>query len=214
MRYGAEAMRICFFGDSFVNGTGDDDALGWAGRLVARARRGGRDVTGYDLGIRGDTSADVAARWKGEASLRLPPGCDGRLVFSFGANDCASSGVDGGPRVRRAESLANAEAILAAAHRWLPTLMVGPGIIADDREATARITALSADYARLCERIGGPYLDVSQLLLGSPTWTEEALAGDGAHPNSGGYELVADAIARWPAWRGWVESSPPRSPQA
>jgi acyl-CoA thioesterase-1 len=28
-------MRICFFGDSFVNGTGDDDGLGWVGRIVA-----------------------------------------------------------------------------------------------------------------------------------------------------------------------------------
>jgi lysophospholipase L1-like esterase len=71
-------MRICFFGDSFVNGTGDDDGLGWVGRVVARARQGGRDVTAYNLGIRRDTSADVAARWVGEARLRLPHEHDGR----------------------------------------------------------------------------------------------------------------------------------------
>jgi acyl-CoA thioesterase-1 len=58
-------MRICFFGDSFVNGTGDDDALGWVGRAVASARHAGRDVTAYNLGVRGDTSADVAARCAG-----------------------------------------------------------------------------------------------------------------------------------------------------
>ena len=140
-------MRICFFGDSLVNGTGDDDGLGWVGRVVARARQGGRDVTGYNLGIRRDTSAEVAGRWKGEANLRLPPECDGRLVFSFGANDCASNGADDGPRVGRAESLAHAEVILDTARRWLPTLMIGPGIIASDREANARVRALSADYA-------------------------------------------------------------------
>jgi lysophospholipase L1-like esterase len=28
-------IRICFVGDSFVNGTGDETALGWAGRLCA-----------------------------------------------------------------------------------------------------------------------------------------------------------------------------------
>lgn len=65
-------MRICFFGDSVINGTGDDDGLGWVGRVVAQARRGGCDVTAYNLGIRRGTSADVAARWAGEARLRLP----------------------------------------------------------------------------------------------------------------------------------------------
>lgn len=30
-------IRICFIGDSLVNGTGDEAALGWAGRLCAMA---------------------------------------------------------------------------------------------------------------------------------------------------------------------------------
>jgi lysophospholipase L1-like esterase len=197
-------MRICFFGDSFVNGTGDDDGLGWVGRVVARARQGGCDITGYNLGIRRDTSADVAARWKGEATLRLPPDCDGRLVFSFGANDCASNGIDDGPRVDRTASLAQTERILEAAQRWLPTLMVGPGTIACDGEANARIFALSRDYAALCARIGVPYLEIARLLMASPTWSEEAMAGDGAHPNRRGYAMVADAVWAWNAWRAWT----------
>src|SRR5262249_24732386 len=157
--YGLAAMRVCFIGDSFVNGTGDDDGLGWVGRVVARARQGGCDVTGYNLGIRRNTSADVAARWRGEAALRLPADCDGRLVFSFGANDCACSEDGGGPRVERAASLGHAERVLEAAPRWLPTLMIGPSTIACDREANARILGLSADYAALCARIGVPYLE-------------------------------------------------------
>jgi len=200
-------MRICFFGDSFVNGTGDDDGLGWVGRVVAEARQRGRDVTGYNLGIRRNTSADVEARWRGEAGLRLPPDCDGRLVFSFGANDCVSNGSDDRPRVAPEESLKHAEAVLGAAHRWLPTLMIGPGIVADDHEANARIGSLSADYAKLCEQIGVPYLEICQLLLASPTWTQEALAGDGAHPNRGGYAIAAAAISNWRSWRNWIERS-------
>ncbi len=161
-------MRICFFGDSFVNGTGDDDALGWVGRLVAKARQSGLDVTAYNLGIRRDTSADVAARWKSEASLRLPSDCDGRLVFSFGANDCLPSGADDRPRIGRAESLANLEAILGEAQRWLPTLMVGPGIVADAPDANARICELSAAYAKVCEQFGVPYLEICHLTPGLP----------------------------------------------
>ena len=198
-------MRICFFGDSFVNGIGDDDGLGWVGRVVSKARQEGRDVTGYNLGIRGNTSSDVAARWKGEATLRLPPECDGRLVFSFGANDCASNRIDGRSRVGRAESLARAEEILHAAHRWLPTLMVGPALIAGDDAANARIHALSAHYAKLSERVGVPYIEICALLSASPAWHDEALAGDGAHPNRGGYALVADAVTSWWAWRRWID---------
>ncbi len=190
-------MRICFFGDSFVHGTGDDDALGWVGRVVAKARREGRDVTAYNLGVRRNTSADVAAQWKSEASSRLSPEHDGRLVFSFGANDCAQG-------LARADSLAHAEAILDAARRWLPTLMIGPGIIADSPEVSARIGELSDDYAKLCARIEVPYLDICRLLLDSPTWSREALAGDGAHPNAGGYAIIADAVASWAHWRGWI----------
>jgi lysophospholipase L1-like esterase len=196
-------MRICFFGDSFVNGTGDDDALGWVGRVVAKARGAGRDVTAYNLGIRGNTSTDVTDRWKNEAELRLPAGVDGRLVFSFGANDCVDAG-DGRPRVARAVSLANAETILGAAHRWLPTLMIGPATIAGDDGANARIRALSAEYGELCMRIGVPYLALCELLSASPTWSAEALSGDGAHPNRGGYAIVADAVSAWDAWQRWL----------
>ena len=80
-------MRICFLGDSFVNGTGDDDCLGWTGRICSSARRSGRDVTHYNLGVRRDTSADILARWRQEAERRLSPDLGGRLVFAFGGND-------------------------------------------------------------------------------------------------------------------------------
>src|SRR5690242_7873956 len=118
------AMRLCFIGDSFVNGTGDPDCLGWVGRICAAARRRGHDLTVYNLGVRRDTSADIAARWQEEALRRLPAGMDGRLVFSFGANDCMVEA--GAPRVAPAQSLANARATLDAARRWRPTRMLGP----------------------------------------------------------------------------------------
>ena len=197
-------MRICFFGDSFVNGAGDDDGLGWVGRVVAKARQAGRDLTAYNLGIRRDTSADVAARWLGEARLRLPHEHDGRLVFSFGTNDCMTNGEDGSPRMTLADSIANARTILQAARDWLPTLMIGPASVADGADANERIGALSAEHASLCDSSRIPYLEVCRLTLDSPVWAQEALAGDGAHPNRGGYALLADAVTHWPAWRAWT----------
>ena len=70
-------VRPCFVGDSFINGTGDDTCLGWVGRVCAAMRASGRDLTLYNLGIRRDTSADIAVRWLDETSRRLPQGVDG-----------------------------------------------------------------------------------------------------------------------------------------
>ena len=127
---GKRTMRICFIGDSFVNGTGDDDCLGWVGRVCSRARRGGADITVYNLGIRRDTSADIRGRWRREAAVRLPAEFNSGLVFSFGANDCV---VETPPdtRVSVEASMANTTAILREAKAWLPVLMVGPAPIGD-----------------------------------------------------------------------------------
>jgi acyl-CoA thioesterase I len=196
--------RVCFVGDSFVNGTGDDDGLGWVGRVVARARQGGCDVTAYNLGIRRDTSEDIAARWMSEARRRLLPEHDGRLVFSFGANDCVADDENGTPRVKLADAVANARTILQAARDWLPTLMIGPASVVGSADANTRIVALSGEYASLCESLFIPYLEICRITLASPVWTEEALAGDGAHPNRGGYAFVAEAVANWSAWLAWI----------
>jgi lysophospholipase L1-like esterase len=194
-------MRICFFGDSIVNGTGDPTGLGWVGRVGAAARRRGHDITIYNLGIRRDTSADVARRWQEEAARRLPAGIDGRLVFSFGGNDCVSEG--GAPRVPEASALANARAILGAAAAQHPTLMLGPPPLYVG-DCDPRIAALARGLATLATELGVPFLDLHTPLAAIGLWRLEAAAGDGAHPGSAGYALIADLVEGWPAWRGWV----------
>ena len=64
--------------------------------------------------------------------------------------------------------------------------------------------ALSAEFASLCESLRIPYLEVCRLTLGSPIWTQEALAGDRAQPNRDGYTMVAQSVANWSAWRAWI----------
>ena len=51
-------LRLCFVGDSFVNGTNDPDYLGWTGRVSILARGRGHMLTCYNLGVRRDTSSD------------------------------------------------------------------------------------------------------------------------------------------------------------
>ena len=115
-------IRICFIGDSLVNGTGDEAALGWAGRLCAMANASNIPVTYYDLGIRRNTSKDILLRWENECTLRLPDSCDGRIVLSCGVNDTAIE--NGKTRVNPVGSCANVRSILRGAKQYT-VLMVG-----------------------------------------------------------------------------------------
>lgn len=200
-------MRICFFGDSFVNGTGDESGLGWVGRVCASARRTGCNLTPYNLGIRRDTSLDIAARWRAEAERRLPPAEDGRLVFGFGTNDGATDDGTGQARVSAARSLAAAEAILSKAKTWKPVLMIGPLPVGGDAAADRRIAALSDDLGRLCARLDVPYRAVFADIAGRDLWRREAEANDGSHPNAGGYAFLAELIAAWEPWRRWIKGT-------
>lgn len=199
-------MRICFIGDSFVNGIGDDEGLGWRGRVTAAALKAGLDITAYDLGIRRNTSTDILARWEAEATVRLPEGVDHRLLFAFGTNDCADDGA-GKRRVPLAKTLGNAEAILTGARAMAPTLMIGPPPMLDDEEADERIAELEGKLGALCQRLDIPFLPVLDPLQ-HDAWTKGALSGDGTHPDARGYELLAGEILAWPAFRTWLGLGP------
>jgi lysophospholipase L1-like esterase len=195
-----KSLRICFVGDSFVNGTGDPSCLGWAGRICVAAQQLGHDITYYNLGIRRQTSTDIAHRWKAEVSCRLPEGCDGRIVFSFGVNDTVLE--HGKVRVEVAESVENTRQILSGALHMFPTIMVGPSPGMNE-EQNLRIAHLSDSFARVCDELGVPYLPVLASLQQSGVWSREAAANDSAHPRAAGYAALADLVQNWSAWLSW-----------
>jgi acyl-CoA thioesterase I len=195
-------MKICFFGDSFTNGTGDDDCLGWVGRVCASQRKAGADLTFYNLGIRGNSSADILGRWQQEAHARLDGAENGRLVFSFGSNDCAK-GDDGRARLPQSDRLKNARAILVAAPKLWPTLFVGPLPIADDPTANKRLSDLSRQIGVFARAHQVPYLNVFTAMHESAVWNNDCVMGDGVHPGAAGYQLVADRVEAWDAWQSW-----------
>ncbi|MEH2217516.1 MAG: GDSL-type esterase/lipase family protein [Nostoc sp.] len=198
-----QEVRICFVGDSFVNGTGDPECLGWTGRVCANANKKGYDITYYNLGIRRDTSTDIANRWLQEVSLRLAKEYDGRVVFSFGLNDTTLE--NGKTRVDLADSLKNAYEILREAQKLYPVLMVGPAayVEQEDSQRKNRNTDLSKQFALICNELNIPYLDVFPILEKSNIWIDEARANDGVHPRAGGYAEFAKIVKDWDAWLNW-----------
>jgi acyl-CoA thioesterase-1 len=190
-------IRICFIGDSYVHGTGDDDCLGWAGRLCAAARRAGHNITYYNLGVRRETSADITRRWRAECAARLLPSTQNHVVFSFGANDVSL--VDGRRRVEEEETLANLQAMLETAKPVYRTLVVGPPP-AVDAEQNARLARLSVRMQGVAAGLGIPYIATLPALVNDRAWRDEVRDHDGSHPRAGGYARLAEIVAGSGLW--------------
>ena len=193
-----QSLRICFVGDSLVNGTGDPTCLGWTGRVCAAACDAGHDITYYNLGVRRATSADLHGYWRDEVTRRLPEGIDGRVVFSFGVNDATE--LDGHLRVPQEATLQRARAMLTEAQKTWPILLIGPTPVLDSAH-NDRIVQLSQRLATLAAEMNVAYLPVFDVLYRSGVWLDEVKRNDGAHPRARGYAELAKCVQSWSAWR-------------
>ncbi len=192
----SEDIRICFVGDSFVNGTGDETALGWAGRLCVAANTKGISVTYYNLGIRRNTSEDILLRWEEECSLRLPDSCDGRVVISCGVNDTVIENER--LRVSFEKSVVNIRKILKGAKKY-NVIMVGPPPIDDDIQ-NERIKAISKAYEKEANLLNVPFIELYSSLIIDDAYKKEISKNDGAHPKSSGYKKIAGIVGSSPYW--------------
>lgn len=175
-----------------VAGVGDSEGRGWVGRVVEASFKAGVPLTAYNLGVRRQTSVEIAARWQAEAAPRLSPDADCSVVFSFGANDTTVE--DGSLRVESDRSLESLSAVVdQAAALNLRTQVVGPAPVAEQRQ-TDRVSELSDAFGGLCAARGIPFIDVVGELRDSDVWQQEVRAGDGAHPGAAGYALLADLL--------------------
>jgi len=192
------AMRLLFIGDSIVAGTGDDECRGWVGRVGTATRRAGVELTPYNLGIGGDTAADVLARWEQEVTRRLNPEIENRVVVQVGVND-ARDGVE-----RPADDSARDLAAFVEGARaiGLDPLVVGP-IPTAQAEESERIGALSARFASACEELGAAFLEVHAGLRDNDAFLAGLRNGDGYHPDADGYAEIAQVVLH-NGWWEWI----------
>lgn len=196
----SQDIRICFVGDSFVNGVGDLTYLGWTGRLCQNLAAQGFAITYYNLGVRRETSVDIDGRWELETTPRLPKGCDNRIVFSFGTNDTTRE--NGQQRVSEQDSLKHCRQILSMASQQYLTFMISPPPIADAQQ-NIRTKQLCEDFLRVCEELEIPFLDIFTPLSQSTVWQAALEGGDGAHPSGEGYAEIVRLIQSWASWKTW-----------
>ncbi len=194
--------QVLFFGDSFVAGVGDPQGRGWVGRVAQASAEAGLAFTPYVLGVQGETSVQVASRWRGEAGPRMVREADRAVVFSFGANDATVE--DGAPRVSTKLTLQTLEDLLDdAAALGLRAFVVGPAPVGEHAH-DARIVALTAQMGQVCDGRGAPFVPVADALGACAVWCAEAKAGDGTHPAVGGYEALASFVLAG-GWTDWLE---------
>ena len=192
-------IRVCFLGDSFTLGTGDVDGLGWAGRVHAAERAKGIDLTSYNLGVRGQTGAEIAARSAREIDERIADKGDRRgVVISFGTNDIRLD--------RPVEESATAleQMLKWAARRGYEAFVMGTPSAAHPELGILR-AQLNMQLEGAARRLNRPFLDIRERLSDWTAWHHEAIEGDGIHPGAGGYARVAAVFEAWTPWRAWLE---------
>ena len=182
---GVRDVGLVFIGASMTAGYGDPKGLGWVGRVVARTQHPDLDLTAYNLGVRGNTSGDVVARWAAESHPRWRGRGERRLVVSVGAGDITS----GMTMARSRLNLANV--LDEATNSGIGVFVVGltPTL---DPEVNRRIEALAEAQADVCSRRGITYVDCFRPLVSHDQWMADLAASpDRAHPGQAGYGLVA-----------------------
>lgn len=128
---------------------------------------------------------------------RLPAIFEQRVVFAFGVNDTAL--VDGQLRVQADASIANFTAIIGAAAKQFPTVIIGPPPVPNS-EQNQRVKKLDSEFEKIAAALQTPYLSVFEVLLEDQHWISEAVANDGIHPAQYGYDKLAALVQAWPQW--------------
>ncbi len=192
---GRRDVGLVFIGASMVAGVGDPKGQGWVGRVIGRSQHPELDLTAYNLGVRGDTSADVLKRWQIECPPRWAGRAEKRLVVSVGLGDIAS----GVTLARHRLNLANI--LDESATTGIGAFVVSPPPTADP-EVNAKLEVLVEAQADVCARRLVPFVDTYRPLLGHDQWRSELAASrDGVHPGQAGYGLIAWLVLH----NGWTE---------
>jgi lysophospholipase L1-like esterase len=195
---GPRDIALVFIGDAYVAGYGDPKGTGWVSRVVGRTEHPDVDITAYQLGVRGETSADVLTRWRAEGPPRWKGRSEKRLVVAVGHNDAVKYMSTARVRLNLANILDDAAASGVAA------FAVGPPPTLDP-ELNGRLEIVVEAQADVCARRGVPYVDCYRPLNGHEQYRSDlGASGDGIHPGQAGYGLIAWLVLHG-GWDRWLD---------
>ena len=205
--------RVCFIGASTVEGLGDEGGLGWVGRMALLNRAAGHPIVSYNLGVRGQTLRQIAARAVGECSARIQDRDQDLIVLGTGANDLARIAT-GTPRTPRRRVLEDFSKLLEALAALAGVMVVGPfpvfeakmpflsaasGMAFDFRNQD--IEEAAEGYTEICANRQTPFLDLYPDLSADPDYLGGLEANDGLHTDAKGYQAVARRVQARGEWQ-------------
>lgn len=190
-------MRICIWGDSIANGYNDFEKGGWVERLSLRfwntLEYKGPNV--MNLGISGDTSADVRKRFPVEFGAREPE----IVVFAVGINDSVYD-EGGDVRATKEEMADNLESCSRIAQEeGAEVIIVGLTPVIDSMlqpfpwsdsgkcYATKYVKEYDETLESLATKIGADYISLFDEV-------KETELPDGLHPDGKAHECIAEKV--------------------
>lgn len=195
---------ICL-GDSITFGAIDEVGGGWVNRMkreyMHRFVEGrGRDVSVFNCGIGGETTAGLCARFEVEVGSRLDPHDFNVVLLAYGMNDVATRPD------REPVALSDYRERLGRAIAWVKSRGARPALvnitpIAEEldgvptAQGSVRSRAAIDEYNRalaaLAAAEGVPLIDAHAALQPVPA---PLLTEDGVHPNARGHEAIWRAV--------------------
>lgn len=210
--------KLFFVGDSITAGAWDEKG-GWANRLIGQIMRetmadgfteGGFYCLPYNLGISGDTVADILPRLKNEITARLDPDTPNEaveIVFSIGVNDSAYMPIEGRPRFTDRDFQENLEALIALS-RGLARRVSCIGLLPVNDDlldpvpwapeyaySCTHIERFEEIIAAVCRKHDLHFLPLFETWRSLPDYKN--LLIDGIHPNSEGHALLTRQIGEF-----------------
>lgn len=193
---------ICVFGASSTQGFYDTEKGGWVERLKSflfeKTLKTGDYYEVFNLGISGDTSRELLARFGNEIKFRRPS----IIIISIGDNDSALKvPLDEFERnikdiVNKAKKLTDKVLILGC--KKVNEKLTNP--VAWDKDVAytnETIKEYDDRLEELSKKIGVSYLKMFELL-------DYNDLEDGVHPNSAGHEKIFEYAKKFMIKAGWL----------
>ena|SRR3990167_1349945 len=200
-------MRVLVFGDSITQGFWDPEG-GWVNAIrkyydQQNISGGDKDApTIFNLGISGDTSTDILARFENETQNRKRSGKEIAIVFSVGVNDSYTK--SGKNIMEIGQYLQNLSKLLELARRYATKVVfVGLTPCVDERTnpvawdkdiawSNSRIVSFNDVLRSFCIEKEVDFIDILKPMTKKQTQVE--LLPDGVHPNHEGHQFMAEFI--------------------
>ncbi|MDO5622906.1 MAG: GDSL-type esterase/lipase family protein [Paracoccus sp. (in: a-proteobacteria)] len=203
--------RVCFIGASTTEGMGDEEGIGWPGRLSRSFRQG---TGSFNLGVRGQTVFQIADRAVAECRARLLDRDGGRIILGAAMNEMARFAEDGRERFARSDILGAYARLIDDLRELASLLVVGPAPVFEARMpfySQANRTSfdyrntdlkwLDAELRSICAMQSVPYISILPALIEDCRYQSGLARTDGLHPDHRGYAAAAEFIAEQPAWQ-------------